>query len=412
MEVSLNPVLPPPPPPLPPIPLRKTANKTIPSKKTDDKMPTTTTTTETEKPDAAAAQMMKTFERRMQAMQDQMAERERHHAKQIEDLTRQLKSTTGHSETHRHSKKSRKPATVEEDNDTDTEVRQTLETDARRTREEASNAIARYRTILLKLTHAEHHLTNTEELTTSGLIPFWLQTDLEYNPMMETHTDVVSKCREREKSFKQGVLTDLLSHYRQVVDHMQREAREAEQHMEVKAKTLTNTSDKKSCSQTLQNAIGENTKMEGDLRKKRARKIWALKHQRPQQERPSKRQRTESTSSQQSGETCHTDESIPRCVRPNDTVCIPRKQHETPPTKYRRRIHRRERTKKKTTPNREDQTLLRRSGEHEHSVESVHIVKPLEHVKPREIDTVPRNKLVELCANEMTVSYRRRYGTR
>ena len=87
MEVSVNPVLPPPPPPLPPISFRKTANMTptIPLK-TDDKMPTITTTNETEKPDTAA-QMMETFEKRMRAMQDQMAERERHHAEQIEDLT-------------------------------------------------------------------------------------------------------------------------------------------------------------------------------------------------------------------------------------------------------------------------------------------------------------------------------------
>ena len=299
-------------------------------------MPTTTkTTTETEKPDVTTARMMETFEKRMQAMQDQMAERERHHAKQLEDLTRQLKTKTSHGETHRQVKKSRKPTTVEEDpHDDDTEVRQPREPDARRTREEASNAIARFRAIILKQTHAEHHITNTEELTTSGLTPVWFQTDLAYNPMMETHTDVVAKCREREKTFKQGVLEDLLSHYRQVVDHLRREAKEAEEYMEDKAKTVTNTSDKKSCSQALQNALRENTKMEGELRKKRARKMWALKHPRPHQERPFKRQTTDSMSSQQSGETCHTDESIPRCVRPNDTVCIPRHRQETPQTKH------------------------------------------------------------------------------
>ena len=234
-------------------------------------------------------------------------------------------------------------------------------------------------------------------MTTSGLTPVWLQTDLAYNPMMETHTDVVAKCREREKTFKQGVLEDLLSHYRQEVDHLRQEAKEAEEDMEDKAKTVTNTSDKKSCSQALQNAVRENTKMEGELRKKRVRKMWALKHPRHHQERPFKRQRTDSMSSQQSGETCHTDESIPRCVRPNDTVCIARHRQETPQTKHRRRTHRRERSKEKTRQNKEDKTLLRRRAEHENSVESIH-------VKPREVDTVSSNKPVELCANETTVS--------
>ena len=216
MEVGVNPVPPPSPPPPPPIPFRLNASKTptIPVTKTNDKMPTTTkTTTETKKPDDTTARMMETFEKRMQAMQDQMAERERHHAKQLEDLTRQLKTKTSHGETHRQVKKSRKPTTVEEDpHDDDTEVRQPREPDARRTREETSNAIARFRAIILKQTHAEHHLTNTEELTTSGLTPVRLQTDLAYNPIMETHTDVVAKCREREKTFKQRVVEDLLSH--------------------------------------------------------------------------------------------------------------------------------------------------------------------------------------------------------
>ena len=176
MEVTVNPVLPPPPPPLPPIPFKKTTNK----------MPTTTTTVTdaaatTEKPDAAA-QMMETFEKRMKAMQDQMAERERHHAEQIEDLTRQLKATTSRSETHRHGKTPRKPATIEEDLSNDeTEVRQTRESDTRRARKEALDAVAQYRAILLKLTHAEHHHANTDELITSGLTPVWLQTDLHHD---------------------------------------------------------------------------------------------------------------------------------------------------------------------------------------------------------------------------------------
>ena len=90
MEVTLNPV--PPPPPLPPIPFRKSS-----------KTPTTMTTAHdaaatTEKPDAAA-DMMETFEKRLKAMQDQMAERERQHAQQIEDLSRQL-ATASRSETH------------------------------------------------------------------------------------------------------------------------------------------------------------------------------------------------------------------------------------------------------------------------------------------------------------------------
>ena len=90
---------------------------------------------------------------------------------------------------------------------------------------------------------------------------------------MESHIDIVANCLEREKSFRQGVLTDLMSHYRQVVDHMRQEAREADERMKEKAKTLANNSDKKSCSQALQNAIRENDKMEGELKKKRSRKI-------------------------------------------------------------------------------------------------------------------------------------------
>ena len=223
---------------------------------------------------------------------------------------------------------------------------------------------------------------------------------------MENHTDIVDKCQEREKSFRQGVLTDLMEHYRQVVDHMRQEVREAEDRMKEKAKTLANKSDKKSCSQALQNAIRENDKMEGELKKKISRKMWSLKHPRPRQdhqERPFKRRRTESTSSQQSSETCHTDESIPQCVRPNKTVYIPRQQHETPQTKHRRRVHRRTRHREKTIPaDREDQTILttRRSVEHER------IDKPvdLEPVKPLEVDIVPHNTPVELCANETTVS--------
>ena len=104
-------------------------------------------------------------------------------------------------------------------------------------------------------------------------------------------------------------MTDLMSHYSQVVDHMRQKARDAEEHMKEKAKTLANVADNKSCSQALQNAIRENDKMEGELRKKRSRKMYSLKHTRPHQERPFKRQRTESMSSQQSSETCHTDES-------------------------------------------------------------------------------------------------------
>ena len=125
----------------------------------------------------------------------------------------------------------------------------TRESDTRRAREEALDAVARYRAVLLKLTHAEHHHANTDELITSGLTPVWLQTKLQYNPMMESHIDIVANCLEREKSFRQGVLTDLMSHYRQVVDHMRQEAREADERMKEKAKTLANNSDKKSCSQ-------------------------------------------------------------------------------------------------------------------------------------------------------------------
>ena len=109
MEVAVNPVPPPSPPPPPPIPFRLNASKTptIPVKKTNDKMPTPTkTTSETEKPDDTTGRLLETFEKRMQAMQDQMAERELHHAKQLEDLTRQLKTKTSHGETHRQVKKS------------------------------------------------------------------------------------------------------------------------------------------------------------------------------------------------------------------------------------------------------------------------------------------------------------------
>ena len=138
--------------------------------------------------------------------------------------------------------------------------------------------------------------------------------------------------------------------------------------------------------------------------------MWSLKHPRPRQdhqEKPLKRRRTESTSSQQSSETCHTDELIPQCVRPNDTVCIPRQQHETPPTEHRRRVDGHKRVRETTIPtDREDQMILTKSVEHERIVEPVHLepVKPLESVKPLEVDTVPHNTPVELCANETTVS--------
>ena len=93
-----------------------------------------------------------------------------------------------------------------------------------------------------------------------------------------------------------------MEHYQQVVTYMRNELGEAEDRIKRKAKTLGNKTDKKACSQALQNAVKENEEMERDLKKKRARKMWSLKHPRPRSEyeRPFKRRRTDSTNSEQS----------------------------------------------------------------------------------------------------------------